>query len=277
MTEPSISRAGPVVVGYETAARSAGAAELGRELARALGRPVLLVHVAPTLTLGGRGSREYEQIVAAEGEAILERARSLFASGSDVRTSCVSSSAPALVLQDTAATEDASLLVVGSSRRGPLGYTLLGTTAERALHGADCAVAVSPVGWTVPDGGFGRLVVAYDGGEAADAALDAALELARGFGVPVALRAWPFGSVLPESWAREQLRRGAARVGDALLADAEIVPGADVAAIAEATGRTDLLVAGSRGRGAVGRVLLGTQSGRLVRHARCPTVVVPGP
>lgn len=50
-------------------------------------------------------------------------------------------------------------------------------------------------------------------------------------------------------------------------------PAAEISRVAE-EGGYDLLVVGSRGRGAVGEVVLGSVSSDLVRHALCPVLVV---
>ena len=50
-------------------------------------------------------------------------------------------------------------------------------------------------------------------------------------------------------------------------------PGAELALFAEEIGATTMVV-GSRGHGAIKRVLLGSVSDHLVRHAPCPVLVV---
>jgi nucleotide-binding universal stress UspA family protein len=53
-------------------------------------------------------------------------------------------------------------------------------------------------------------------------------------------------------------------------------PGDSIAAAAEAE-RADLIVVGTRGRSGAGRMLLGSVSDHVVRHAACPVLVVrPG-
>jgi nucleotide-binding universal stress UspA family protein len=54
-------------------------------------------------------------------------------------------------LDQAARERDAGLLVVGSTRRGPAGRLLPGSTAERLLHGAPCPLAVTPREWTRGD------------------------------------------------------------------------------------------------------------------------------
>jgi nucleotide-binding universal stress UspA family protein len=53
-------------------------------------------------------------------------------------------------------------------------------------------------------------------------------------------------------------------------------PGGSIAAAAEAE-QADLVVVGTRGRSSAGRMLLGSVSDHVVRHATCPVLVVRPP
>jgi nucleotide-binding universal stress UspA family protein len=50
-------------------------------------------------------------------------------------------------------------------------------------------------------------------------------------------------------------------------------PEGEIVALAEELG-TSLIILGSRGRGGVGRALMGSVSDSVVRHAHCPVMVV---
>ena len=56
-------------------------------------------------------------------------------------------SSPARGLHDTAMSEQANLIVVGSTHHGPLGRVLLGSVGERLLADAPCAVAIALPGF----------------------------------------------------------------------------------------------------------------------------------
>ena len=76
--------------------------------------------------------------------------------------------------------------------------------------------------------------------------------------------------------AREALDEALASLPDDVEATEELLEGNVVDELASLDEReVDLLVCGSRGYGPVRRVLLGGISGRLIRHAACPLVVVP--
>jgi nucleotide-binding universal stress UspA family protein len=62
--------------------------------------------------------------------------------------------------------------------------------------------------------------------------------------------------------------RGGARV------DGRLVEGNAAESIIEAAEGADLIVVGSRGRGGLRSLLLGSVSSAVIHHTRCPTVVV---
>ena len=67
-------------------------------------------------------------------------------------------------LTELAEAEEAIAIAVGSTGRGPIGRTLIGSTADALLHGAPCAVAVAPRGYAEKEAGeLHRIAVAYDG------------------------------------------------------------------------------------------------------------------
>jgi nucleotide-binding universal stress UspA family protein len=223
-------------------------------------------------------------------EAMLDAACTQLADGIPVRTLAVPAGG-ARALTETAEREHADLVVVGSSRHGAVGRVLPGTTAERLLHGAPCAVAVAPRGYQPAE--IHAIGVAYDGSAEAEAALEAAealaLELGATLNVYIVIEPVPAtgsmiaagtGSEWPSVTAKEHARRlqrkvrGGAPAG--LQLETALLHGRAAERIAYCcAGVTDLLFVGSRGYGPLRRALLGSVSGELVRTAGCPVVVMP--
>ena len=101
-------------------------------------------------------------------------------------------------LHDIAQAEHAELIVVGSSHTGRLGRVAPGSTGERLLHGAPCAVAIVPDGYrTRAEQPIRRIGVAYDGSDEATAAVAAAVELARALSAELEI----IGVVAPEAYS----------------------------------------------------------------------------
>ena len=93
---------------------------------------------------------------------------------------------PARGLTELAESEDADLLVTGSSRHAEPGRIRPQRTAGRLLQGAPCAVAIAPGGLR-SEAADPPLGIAYDGSPEADAALHAGYDIASRTGAAVTL------------------------------------------------------------------------------------------
>src|SRR5699024_1516804 len=176
-------------------------------------------------------------------------------------------------------------VVLGSSASATLGRVSLGSTVERVLDGATCPVVVTPKGYAGQAdlagqaglaGLAGPVAVAYDGSAEADRAVELAAGLAADLGRSVRVVSVADGS-LPSTQA---LVVGEVADHLSVPATAEVLPLRRTVAqvLADLPGeRPSLLVCGSRGRGPVRRVFLGSVSARVVRTAAYPVVVVPRP
>lgn len=141
----------------------------------------------------------------------------------------------------------------------------------------------------------GPIVVGHDGSPFADSALTWALELATRTGNTVqVVRGWSIRSApRPDTWERGYVPPEsdfAAAVTDQLRSDVESVvsayPQVSVEYVAThgpaANGLLDLsagaslVVVGPRGLGGFKGLVLGSVSEQVVRHAKCPVVVVRG-
>jgi nucleotide-binding universal stress UspA family protein len=203
----------------------------------------------------------------------------------------VSERPPAAELVDRS--RDALLLVVGSRGRGAGCSALLGSVALHCATHVHCPVVVvhpSAVAAGLPP----RVVVGVDGSTASRVALAAAMdEAARRDGVVEVVASYQVTDywtdlssvVVPsEQEVRERVEGQAREIVDAVraergVADAPLVridvhegPAGEV--LTRQARGADLLVVGSRGRGAFRALLLGSIALHCAMHAQCPVMVV---
>ena len=130
--------------------------------------------------------------------------------------------------------------------------------------------------------------MAYDGSDEAKAALESAVNLARAFGaelelIGVAASDWYTGPALDGGVAstscarrsRQQVRESLETAAAPLGATTALRAGDPADELAEHSAQLDLLVTGSRGYGPLRSVITGGVSGRVIRSAQCPVIVVP--
>jgi len=189
---------------------------------------------------------------------------------------------PGRGLHQLAETVNADLLVVGSTRRGPVGRVLLGDDTRDALDGAPCAVAIAPAGYAAQAAAIRNIGVGYDGSPGSERALLAARALAAELDAKLAaLEVVDFPSyTLSGPLAGDSTMVGHlvddARERVAALGGLE--PHATAGQPAEELGlwsdSLDLLVVGSHGFGGVGRLVHGSTSRELTRRAQCPLLAL---
>ena len=198
----------------------------------------------------------------------------------------------AKALHELAERGEADLIVLGSTHRAGLGRVTPGSVAEHLLRGARCRLAIAPEGFALRDDHERLRVIAvgYDGSPEAQVALEEAAALA-GIeaasmrviavsapappnlpGLPAADPAVVAGDLQP------RLHDAVAELPSELRALPVNEKGDPAAKLLErAEEGVDLLVLGSRGFGSVLRLMLGSVSGRVIRGAPCPVMVVPRP
>jgi nucleotide-binding universal stress UspA family protein len=301
---------GHILVGYVPTEHGADARALGVDLALVCDADLLLVSVVSGLWIEHAGEPIGPPLVHSGGRdraasALKEAAAQLAGTpglGQVARRLEVSSSA-ARGLHDTALSEQADLVVLGSSHHGPVGRVLLGSAAERLLSGAPCAVAIAPRGHALHESRrISQIAVAFDGSPEAQLALRTAHDLAirteaalgvlmvieppaaiPGQFVPLAglepLIAVERGEALQrqEQAAQNALDTALADVGGGAKVERRVLFGTDPAsAILDFAGaNVDLLLVGSRAYGPVRRALVGSVSSTVLRHAPCPVLVMP--
>lgn len=193
---------------------------------------------------------------------------------------------PMGVLADEA--RRAQLLVIGDRGRGGFTGLLLGSVAVAMAAHAACPVVV--VRGDEPDFSAERpVVVGVDGSPTGEAALAFAYDAAASRGVPlVAVHAWsgsvadvPVAALIDaDAVEREELQVLAERLAgwtqkypDVVVQ--RLVPRSHpVPALVECTNDAQLLVVGSRGRGGLAGLLLGSVSQGVLHRSHCPVAVV---
>jgi nucleotide-binding universal stress UspA family protein len=291
-----------IVVGYDGHDHASDALALGRLLARADGVRLVVACAYPEDPLGeSAAAHEIAQGVRADAEAVLDRARAELAAapGAPVEAElrAIAGAAPARVLHELAESVDAELIVVGATHHGAAVRLLTGSTPERVLDGAHCAVAVAPEGFAAKHAedprAIGRIAVAYAFEESpeADLVLEHAVALARRTGAalrvvtavnstvglypPLDPTAYREISDVAREAAQIRLDRVAARLEGDVTVTTEVLDGDAALALVADSEDDDLMFTGSRGHGPFRRVLLGSVSTKLLREAACPVVIVP--
>jgi nucleotide-binding universal stress UspA family protein len=296
----------PVLVGYDPQVRDHAPVHFGVAVTRYADAPLIIASVQagvrPVALSAGQTlpfalAQADDDLVADCAPAVAQLAQGLEADGIQAECRTLYGSSVPRALHEAAETEDAGLLVVGSDRRATVGRTMLGSTAERVLHGASCPVAVVPRRWT-RDGEVGTIGVAFVDTEEGRAALRSAHALARRAGAKLrvltivgptlsmyaeteARTAGPRAKYLKdvlgeyEERALEAAREAVAELEGGVDTETKVFVGDPAATLVHVSGHLDLLVCGSRGYGPIRAVLVGGVSRRVVAESRCPVIVLP--
>jgi nucleotide-binding universal stress UspA family protein len=280
-----------IVIGYQDDPEGRDALALGRSLAALTAKRLLLAMVfpwpsglMPTTDLERALEDVSAQPLSTAGEAL---------AGFDHETRAIACRSSAEALTELAERQRASAIVIGSSCRGGIGRTLLGSTGQSLVHGAPCAVAISPRGYF--DRGEShmlRIGVAFNGSAESWAALETGIGIAErvhGELVLIAVADYPhYGyaaswSILTADGLRDfeyedkqrklELARG--RVPAGVRVEERLLTGRPAGLLPEVSAELDLLTAGSRSYGPLLRTFLGSATRGLVADSRCPVLILP--
>jgi nucleotide-binding universal stress UspA family protein len=278
-----------IVVGVEESEHSLDALTLARRLAGRDGALLLVCAYPVERPMAGDGGAADARGLHAQAEKTLARLGDKAGS----RTLAVPDRHPAHALAQVAAEVGAATIVVGSSRAGSLRRVLPGSTGEHLLESASCAVAIAPRGYREhAEQSIDVIVCAFDGtpearrvltvAEALARRLDASLRVIRVVESPGSVDATRAVDPQAAAAARrirerplDDLRRVVAELDHGVDADAAVLYGEPAEELVRASFSADLVVAGSRGYGPLHALLAGAVSGRLIRGAACPLIVVP--
>jgi nucleotide-binding universal stress UspA family protein len=215
-------------------------------------------------------------------EALLKRERS----AADVSAEIIGivSMSAGRGLHEQAEKQDADLLVVGSCSHGAFGRAMLGDDTRAALNGAPCAVAVAARGYAEYPAPIAKVGVAYNGSPEARAALAVARTLAEPTRASVhalevvSIATYGYTAMAPMAIGESidaMLKETNSRLGELPDVEARAAYGLTGEELAAFGDEMDILVVGSRGYGPMRRLVLGSTSDYLERHARCSLLVIP--
>ena len=276
------------LIGVDGSEQSRVALAWGLARATKRGASVELLHVADDSFLSesvaflSEAQRASEQMLEAE----TAYARSLGFEGNIIGTAVVGH--PIAEVEE--ASKRADLLILGAHEGSRFAGSFFGTRAVKVAATAHCPVAVIPAGEDRTGNG---VVVGVDGSDASKVAVAYAAEEASLRGVPLtAVYAWmpPLTPGLEYLWSEELVASQSTAaeesiaIGVAGLAERypdleikrEIVQAPPVAALVQTAESAELLVVGSRGRGGLSRLLLGSVSHGVLQALPCPVIVTRG-
>jgi nucleotide-binding universal stress UspA family protein len=284
-----------VVVGLDPAPSGKAALEFAAAVALRRRRPLHVVHAFtptqhdPTASFGWM--LDAERVVQdAEQRLVEETIEKLGVQcpGIEVSVRLESGSAAEALIEES---KRAQLVVVGS--RGSGGFTGLavGSTSMHVASLAHCPVVVVPA---AAEGQIARLgiVVGVDGSELSETAIEFAFQMASETDQDlVAVHAWHqparlepgvmqplvYDPALVNDEERVAMAESMARWSEKypdVAVEHRVVRDHPVHALVEAADNARLLVVGSRGRGALRRLLLGSVSHGVLHHATGPVAVV---
>jgi nucleotide-binding universal stress UspA family protein len=203
---------------------------------------------------------------------------------------------PADEITSYARTHGIDLIVMGTHGRGRMAHLLLGSVAEKVSRTSPCPVLTLRDAPQTEELKGVRILVPTDFGPSADAALGCARRLAARLRGSVCLLhviehpgiGASFGSELyvpePAAVRQEQVAKAKIQLSRRILVDSrsrvkvtsDIVFGPSstmIAAYAHDSG-FDLIVMGTRGRGGLAHLLIGSVAESVIRTASCPVLTV---
>jgi nucleotide-binding universal stress UspA family protein len=290
-----------VVAGYRAGKVGLSGLHLGVRAARTLGTSLTVATIVPKPWLTpslARVDAEYEQWADHLADDSAKEAERFLRDLSDgievtyVQRAHRSVSGGLIEVVEEAGGE---VVVLGSLPSGGRGQVVIGTTADWLLHASPVPVAISPRGYRSYTGRLTRLTCAYSATADSIDVVSRCSETAERFGLPMRvvtfavrgktmyppdvgldaedeiLKAWA-------SQAREILQglKADGTVGECVVL--EVVTGRTWE---EALGKTDwangeILAVGTRPRGEIRRVFLGSRSSKIIRESPVPVLVLPG-
>ncbi len=274
-----------VVVGYRVGRIGLSGLHLAVRLARSLDTSLTVATIVSTDGADGLGGASADEAA----EYLRDLARGIDVGYIDLAHRSVSGGLIEII-EDV----DADVLVLGSLPGGGRGGVAIGSTADWLLHASPAPVAISPREYVSGTGTLTRLTCAYSATPDTLDVVRRCMEFAERFGVPARVITFavrgktmypPAAGIdaedsILQTWAaqaRDILER---LKTDGVVADEvtlEVVTGGSWAEALENADWCDgeILALGTRPRGDIRRVFLGSRSGTIIRASPVPVLVLP--
>jgi nucleotide-binding universal stress UspA family protein len=280
-----------ILVGVDNSEHSKDAIALASRIGRVSSGPVVVACGFRGDQRGGTANAASERDAEQIARALSRRLEGIHPGRIQIRA--VRAQSADHGLGETATSEAAAIVVVGSSRPIPFAGTVRSGVGASLLQNAGFAVGVAPDGYRGrSDAPIGRIGVAYDGYAESRAALVAAIAAARAFGAELEVITVLSAQILaaPRTMpgpgyfdAEEESARDAREALDAILArlppeltvQSTVLDGRPAHQLILRSRHLDLLVAGSRGFNPLPAVRAGGVSEQILRDSHCPVIAVP--
>ncbi|VEG56558.1 UspA domain-containing protein [Mycolicibacterium aurum] len=255
--------------------------------------PITLMHVVAPIVV----TWPIESVVMSFTEWQEENAKHVIEQAREtVRGSVDAASAPpvhvrlrhdGIVPELTEASASARIMVIGSRGLGPVGGVVLGAVSRTLLHHARCPVVVAKEGVVRKSDRSRPVLLGIDGSPASEAAIAFAFDEASRRGVDlIALHAWSDVAVFPllgMDWHKYE-QEGHEILAERLAGWQEKYPDVHVSRrivcdrparwLIDEAKDAQLVVVGSRGRGGIAGMLLGSVSTAVAESAMAPVAVI---
>lgn len=282
-----------IVVGVDGSPESHAAVRWAAQEAVLRRRPVTLLHVVSPIVV----TWPIEPVVTGFYEWQEDNATEVLKQSQETLYSAAEGSPPpevhlelrhdGILTELSNASESADMIVVGSRGLGPVGGAVLGSVSRALLHHAQCPVVVAREGVVRRTDRNLPVVLGIDGSPASEAATAFAFEEASRRGVElVALHAWSDVAVFPilgMDWHTYE-QQGHEVLGERLAGWQEAYPDVRISRrivcdkparwLIDESKHAQLVVVGSRGRGGISSMLLGSVSTAVAESATTPVAVV---
>lgn len=229
-------------------------------------------HQLPALVL-----HELDKVYLKAGNRILRHAKELFLEEHiEVETELIKAEDSAETILEMAEERNCDLIVIGNRSKTQHERFALGSVTEKVSMYASCPVLITKRKTEIRN-----LLVAVDGSDQANKALDHAVAIAKNLGARITLlhveeaKLFSLKPEIVKKVGEEILLEAESRI-EGVSVDKSLKPGAPVEIILKMAwlGDFDLIVMGSRGLNSVKRFLLGSVSADVSMHARTSVLLV---